>query len=131
MTSCPSILKRAFVALALVAAFSVSPTLASGPTLTDGGSARCCVRVNGMHFTPNSWAYVEVIDNGQKVVDGFFQTSASYVYPCGPLRIAMCISGGTFSTTLYPTDQCVSNRVVWAQDWSTGLWSNSVSPGCA
>jgi hypothetical protein len=121
----------ALIALALVATLFVSPALAASPTISDGGSARCCVRVNGTHFTPNSWAYVEVVDNGQKVIDGWFQTSATEYGLCGPRIIGLCTLGGTISVTLYPPDQCVSNRVVWAQDWSSGVWSNPVNPGCA
>ena len=127
-------LKRALLAISLIAAFSAAPALASGPQLTDAGSAFWTVRVDGANFTANSWAYVEVLDNGNKM-DGWYQTGGLVIYPCGSggslFFLYLCVSQGDFSATIYTNFQCTGSRVVWAYDWSSGLWSNPVYPGCA
>ena len=132
MTIRMATVKRVLVGLSVVAAFGVAPALASGPTLTDNGSAFWQVNANGAQFTPNNWAYVKVVEgNGAVSADGWFRTSSGLDCASGGLfHFCFPTGNGTFSATLNPNGQCTPGRTVQALDAATGLKSNALPVSC-
>ena len=123
-----SSIKRAFLALAVMAALTVAPAFAFGtPTLTDAGSSFWTVRVNGSNFSENNWVYVYVVDRDTGVVSntGYARTSSWVCY------LFFCFGGGSFSYYGAPNTQCASGRDVWAYDYGYYGWVGPITVGCS
>jgi hypothetical protein len=127
-------LRRVFVGLAIVAAFSVAPAMAGAPTLRDTGSLGNSVHAKGTGFTEDNWAYVEVVDDATGYVSGEIWVRTSpptcYVMWNGVLHWFCLDHSGDFTADLSVNTSCGSGRTVWAFDAATGLWSNPVHTSC-
>jgi hypothetical protein len=125
-----SSVKRVFLGLAVLAAFSVAPAFAASPVIRDAGSAYWTARVNGSGFTPSGYvtnqAYV-LIYNGydNSYVAQNVNISAS---TCGPLY---CYAGGTFSASIDMAPHQCSSRQANAYDYASHIWTGWISIGCA
>jgi hypothetical protein len=123
-------MRRTLVALALLTALAGVPSAALAavnPTITDGGSAYWVARVNGTGFSPSSWAFVRVFDNGVVSADGWVRTAPEFCYLgfiCFPG------TGGDFSFEAN-VNGCPGPRSAQAYDWGSGTWATEISLDCA
>jgi hypothetical protein len=129
-----SSLKRAFLALAFVAAVSATPALAASPTISDAGSGYWTARVSGSGFTPSgNWitnqAVVWVLN-----VDPYGNYDWRYSYASVSADYCYwwwCYGGGQISVSIDTAPLQCGSRSAIAQDLATGQWSYWIPIDCA
>ena len=126
--------KRAFLALAIVGAFSVSTVFAAAPSIRDSGSAYWTARVSGSGFTSSSFFTTRRADVWILNVDSYGNQSwVSRVVDISSQSCnwLYCFSGGAFSVEINMAPLQCGSRSAIAYDEYSGLWSYWIPLQCS